>query len=341
MNIVVLCGGNSSERTVSIQSGYHVCRALRKKKHNAVLLDVFFGTKEINLLENSVQEYDLDREKEKIENLSVGLKEAQENRKAYFGENVLALCQKADIVFMALHGKNGEDGKCQAVFDLFGIRYTGCGYLASAIGMDKAITKQIFAVKGIPTAKSVWIKKGESTELDKYDMQLPVVVKACNGGSSVGVVLVKEKEDYESALEICFALDDQILIEDYIDGREFSVGVIQEKALPVVEIIPKEGWYDYDNKYKEGATDHICPANLDETTTKKMQQVAEAACSAIGCNPYARVDIMMDSQGNMYCLEVNTLPGMTATSLIPDEARAVGIDYPSLCEMIVNLSLEK
>jgi D-alanine-D-alanine ligase len=187
----------------------------------------------------------------------------------------------------------------------------------------------------------VWIRKGESTNLSDYGMELPAVVKACNGGSSVGVVLVKKEEQYQEALDICFELDNQVLIEDYIEGREFSVGVIDRKALPIVEIIPKEGWYDYENKYKDGATQHVCPAHLNSELTEKMMRVAEDACNAIGCVPYARADVMMDKDGNMYCLEVNTLPGMTATSLIPDEARAVGIDYPTLCENIVKLSLEK
>lgn len=341
MNIVVLCGGNSTEREVSIDSGYNVCQALREKKHNAVLVDAYFGTPNADLFEISENNYDILKERDEIRSLSSKLSQTEKTRKDFFGENVIEICKKADIVFLALHGKNGEDGKCQAAFDLFGIKYTGSDHLASAMGMDKAVTKQIFMAKGVPTAKSVWVKKGESTNLSDYNMELPVVVKACNGGSSVGVVLVKEESQYQEALDICFALDDQILIEDYIEGREFSVGVIDHKALPIVEIIPKDGWYDYDNKYKAGATDHVCPAHLSDEQTEKMMKVAEDACDAIGCSPYARADIMMDQDGNMYCLEVNTLPGMTSTSLIPDEARAIGVDYPTLCDNIVNLSLEK
>lgn len=341
MNIVVLCGGNSTEREVSIYSGYNVCQALRQKNHNAILLDVFFGTDKINIFEEAENSYNIEKEKEHICSLSFKVKETEEIRNSFFGENVIEICKKADIVFLALHGKNGEDGKCQAAFDLFGIKYTGSGHLASAMGMDKAVTKQIFMAKEVPTAKSVWIERGDSTKLSDYGMKLPVVVKACNGGSSVGVVLVKEESDYKEALDTCFALDRQVLIEDYIDGREFSVGVINHKALPIVEIIPNDGWYDYENKYKEGATVHVCPAHLNEEMTEKMMKIAEKAYAAIGCEPYARVDIMMDCQGNMYCLEVNTLPGMTATSLIPDEARAIGIDYPTLCDNIVELSLAR
>lgn len=341
MNIVVLCGGNSTEREVSIDSGYNVCQALREKNHNAVLVDAYFGMDNPDLFEVSENNYDVIKERDDIRSLSSKLSETEKTRKDFFGENVIEICKNADIVFLALHGKNGEDGKCQAAFDLFGIKYTGSGHLASAMGMDKAVTKQIFMAKGVPTAKSVWVKKGESTNLSDYNMELPVVIKACNGGSSVGVVLVKEESQYQEALDICFSLDEQVLIEDFIEGREFSVGVIDKKALPIVEIIPKEGWYDYENKYKDGATDHVCPANLNEQLTKKMMKIAEEACEAIGCTLYARADIMMDQNGEMYCLEVNTLPGMTSTSLIPDEARAIGIDYPTLCDNIVKLSLDK
>lgn len=341
MNIVVLCGGISSEREVSIHSGSMVCSALREKGHNAVLMDVYFGNRDRELFRTSESQYNVEEEKIKIQNLSSKVDQTKKIRKSFFGENVIEICQSADIVFLALHGKYGEDGLCQAAFDLYGIKYTGSGHLASAIGMDKGVTKQIFMSRGIPTAKSVWIKKGESTELSQYGMEIPVVVKACNGGSSVGVVIVQKEEDYQEALDTCYALDDHILIEEFIKGREFSVGVIDKKALPVVEIIPKTGWYDYKNKYVAGATEEICPAQISDELTEKMQKIAEDACDAIGCTPYARADIMMDEKGNMYCLEVNTLPGMTATSLVPQEAMAIGVDFPTLCDMLVRLSLEK
>lgn len=340
MNIVVLCGGNSTEREVSINSGAMVCKALREKQHNAILMDVYFGIDDTDIFEKTTKQYDVEATKKYIQSLSSKVEE-DKYRKTFFGENVIEICQRADIVFMALHGKNGEDGKCQATFDLFGIKYTGSGQLASAIGMDKGVTKQIFMSKGVPTAKSVWIKKGESTNLSDYGMKIPVVVKACNGGSSVGVVLVHKESEYEDAVKTCFELDNQILIEDFIKGREFSIGVINKKALPVVEIIPKDGWYDYKNKYKAGATEEICPANLDNHLTVKMQKIAEDACNAIGCEPYARADVMMDEEGNMYCLEVNTLPGMTETSLIPQEAREIGMDFATLCDYLVELSLNK
>ena len=341
MNIVVLCGGISTEREVSISSGTMVCNALRKKNHNAILMDVYFGIEDTDIFHKSKNTYDVMKEKEHIQSLSAKVEDMKKIRKGFFGTNVIEVCQNADIVFMALHGKYGEDGICQAAFDLYGIKYTGSGHLASAIGMDKGVTKQIFLSQNVPTAKSVWIKKGESTELSNYGMKVPVVVKACNGGSSVGVVIVKEESEYEHALNTCFELDEQILIEEFIVGREFSIGVIDKKALPVVEIIPKTGWYDYKNKYAAGAVEEVCPANLSKELTEKMQKVAEDAYNAVGCEPYARADVMMDSEGNMYCLEINTLPGMTPTSLVPQEAQAVGMDFPTLCDYLVELSLKK
>ena len=335
MNIVVLCGGNSTEREVSINSGSMVCEALRKKNHNAILMDVYFGLEDIDIFEKSASEYDV---KKNIQSLS---DKVSEDRRSFFGNNVIEICQKADIVFMALHGKNGEDGKCQAAFDLYGIKYTGSGHLASAIGMDKGVTKQIFMSKGVPTAKSVWIKKGESTDLKDYGMKVPVVVKACNGGSSVGVVLVHQESEYEDAVKTCFELDNQILVEDFIKGREFSIGVINKKALPVVEIIPRDGWYDYKNKYLPGATEDVCPAQINEELTKKMQKLAEEACKALGIVTYSRADVLMKKDGSMYCIEVNTLPGMTVTSLVPQEARAMGMEFPQLCEHLINVSMKK
>lgn len=339
MNIIVLCGGTSTEREVSINSGYMVCDALRSIGHDAVLLDVFFGNSDINLF--GKDSYDIEAEKENMKKLSKKVEETKKNRKGFFGENVFEICQKADIVFMALHGANGEDGKCQAAFDLQGIKYTGEDSVSSALAMDKTITKQIFMSQKVSTPKGVWIKKGESTDLKDYGMSVPVVVKASNGGSSVGVVIVKEEKDYQNALDECFALEDTIVIEEYIEGREFSVAVIDKKALPVIEIIPNAGWYDYKNKYLPGATTEICPAKLSEVDTKKMQKLAEDACEALKITTYARADVLMDNTGKMYCIEANTLPGMTVTSLVPQEARAIGMEFPQLCEHLIEVSMKK
>ncbi len=341
MKIVVLCGGNSSEREVSINSGYNVCKALRSMGDNAILIDAFFGTDDLDIFEKSADNYDVLAARDEIQSKSGLVDEIYKERKTFWGHNTMEICMKSDIVFIALHGMNGEDGRCQAAFDLRGVKYTGSGHVASAIGMDKGITKQIFEYKNVPTAKSVWIKEYDETALDKIGMNVPVVVKACNGGSSVGVVLVMDESEYDDALKECFKYDNHVLVEEYIKGREFSVGVIENKALPVVEIIPKCGWYDYKNKYQNGATDDVCPAKLSEELTKKIQKAAEDAYKAIGCEAYARVDVIMDENENMYCLEVNTLPGMTNTSLVPIEASVIGIDFPHLCKKLIDVSLKK
>ncbi len=341
MNIVVLCGGISTEREISITSGYRVCEGLRSYGHNAVMMDVYFGNESLDILENAKEEYDLEKEKAIIEGYTEILEEEMKSRSLFFGKNVIAICQKADIVFMALHGKCGEDGLCQAAFDLNGIKYTGSGHLASAIGMDKGITKQMFKAYGVPTPESMWIKKTDQINYDELNLKYPVVVKACNGGSSVGVIIAQNREEFDEAIQNCFELDDEVLIEKYVKGREFSVGVVSGKALPIVEIIPKNGWYDYKNKYQAGATEDICPAPLSKELTEKMQRIAEDACDSIGVVAYARADVLMDDEENMYCLEVNTLPGMTPTSLVPMEAKAIGFDFPELCNMLVELSLEK
>ena len=238
---------------------------------------------------------------------------------------------------MGLHGSNGEDGKIQGTFDLLGIKYTGTGYLSSAISMDKELTKKVLVSEGIPMPKGVALKKGHKLEYVPF----PCVVKPCCGGSSVGVSIVNSEEEFKSAVEEAFTYEDNILVEEYVKGREFSVAVVDGKALPIVEIVPLQGFYDYENKYKDGATDHICPAHISDDITAKMQRWAEKACEAAGVTTYARVDELLDEDNNIYCLEINTLPGMTPTSLIPLEAEAVGMSYDELTQKLIDVSLKK
>ena len=247
----------------------------------------------------------------------------------------------ADIVFMALHGSNGEDGRIQATFDLMGIRYTGTGYLSSAISMDKGITKQFFRTHNVPTPVGITLKKGETVDVAS-EVRFPCMVKTCCGGSSVGVYKVESTEELLNALEEAYTFEDEVVIEQFIKGREFSVGVIEGKALPVIEIAPLVGFYDYKNKYQAGSAIETCPAVLTEEQTKEMQAHAEAAYRSVGMQSYARFDFMMDERtGHMYCLEANTLPGMTPTSLLPQEAAAIGMSYPDLCEHIIAVSMKK
>ena len=208
--------------------------------------------------------------------------------------------------------------------------------------MDKSITKQFFRAHHVPTPNGVTLKKGQESEpLSGFGLELPVVVKPCCGGSSVGVYIAHTNEEYWQAMKDAFSYEPEVVVEEYIEGREFSVGVVDGKAYPIIEIAPIEGFYDYTNKYKAGATVDTCPAVLTEEQTKEMQKHAEDGAAALGIENYCRLDFMMRKDGRMYCLEANTLPGMTPTSLLSQEAQVLGISYPELCELLIQLSLRK
>ncbi len=342
MNIVVLCGGISTEREISIKTGTMVCKALRSKGHNAIVMDVYCGDKDMDINNPFSSDYSVDAAVEKIisynDILNIFADEKKANRRGFFGENVLKVCRKCDIVFMALHGEHGENGSVQAVFDLYDIKYTGTGPLGSAMAMDKGITKDILKVNNVSTPKGVKVTKGESVKLEDYGLSIPCVVKPCCGGSSVGVSLVFDEADYMAAVDCAYKYEDEILIEEYIKGREFSIGVVAGKALPIIEIIPKQGFYDYTNKYQAGMTEEICPAKIDDAVTAHMQDMAVRAAKALKLGSYCRIDFLMDENNNVYCLEANTLPGMTETSLLPQEAAVIGYSFPELCEWLIEES---
>lgn len=342
MKIVVLAGGTSSERAVSIVTGTKVCEALREKGHLVVLLDVFAGLEGETGEDFFSVDFQLERAVSYIESWNDKIEELSKTRKEFFGPHVLDVCKKADMVFLALHGANGEDGKIQAAFDLFGIRYTGTGALGSGMAMDKGITKQIFAAGGIPMPRGVMLWRGEGGHcLADHGMEFPVVVKPCSGGSSIGVSIASDQADYEKALKDAFAWEDKIIVEDYIKGREFSVGVIDGEALPVIEIAPLKGFYDYKNKYEPGSAVETCPADLPEEKAREMQGYAKKGHRLLALRAYSRLDFMMGEDGQIYCLEANTLPGMTPTSLLPQEAAAMGMSFPELCERLIQVSMEK
>lgn len=208
--------------------------------------------------------------------------------------------------------------------------------------MDKGITKKIFKDAGVPTPLGTALKKeNKDVALSDLGLKLPVVVKPCSGGSSIGVYIVDNEEDYKNAIEKSFTYEDEVVIEPYIKGREFACGIIDGKALPVIEIIPKTGFFDYANKYQAGATEEVCPADIPDEIAEKMQRATELAFKALKLDIYSRADFLLDENGDIYCLEVNTLPGMTATSLLPQEAKAAGIEYSDLCELIIKKSLER
>ena len=341
MNVVVLAGGISTERDVSLVSGKMIYNALKKNGHNAILLDVYLGTNESNLQDIFTMEKDWVSEINPVKDENPDIEKIKALRpdgdKQFFGPNVISICQSADIVFMALHGENGENGKIQACFDLMGITYTGTDYISSAVAMDKALSKDIFAVYGVPTPKGIRLKKGES---EAQKVPYPCIVKACKGGSSVGVCIANNDAEYEAAKEEAFRYDDEVVIEQYIKGREFSVGVLQGKALPVIQIAPITGFYDYKNKYQAGSAVETCPANISKEKTEEMQKAAETVFKALRLKNYARMDFMMSESEEIFCLEANTLPGMTPTSLLPQEAAAVGISFEQLCEKLMEYSLE-
>jgi D-alanine-D-alanine ligase len=340
MKIVVLAGGTSPERDVSLVTGTMIYKALKNKGHQVVLLDVYLGYEGTS---KDVFEIDKDWAANigAISANNPNIKQIKALRKDntdyFFGPNVIDICRESDIVFMALHGENGEDGKVQAAFDLMGIKYTGTDFTSSAIAMDKAISKEIFAYYNIPTPKGIHVKKGEAFTWDEY----PCVVKVSTGGSSVGVSIVNSADDMENALANAFTYGDHVVIEQYIKGREFSVGVIDGKALPVIEIAPIEGFYDYKNKYQAGSAIETCPAEIPDDITTKMQKIAEDVFVALRLKTYARMDFLMNENNELFCLEANTLPGMTPTSLLPQEAQVVGMDFEALCEKIIAISLKK
>jgi len=303
--VAVLYGGLSTEREVSLRTGKAVFDALLSKNYDPVLVDV-------------------DRDiAEKLNEL------------------------KPDVAVIALHGKYGEDGCIQGLLEILNIPYTGPGVMASSIAMNKIITKKILVYEGIPTPDFIVLNgKNSHTEalaeqiLDK--MRLPVVVKAANQGSSIGVCFAFNNDEVQRGIDECLKYDDEILVEQYIKGRELTASVLGNQepvALPVLEIVSSTGVYDYQAKYTAGLSDHFV-AELPPETEKTVKQLAVKTYQAIGCRGLSRIDFLLDENNQPYVLEVNTSPGMTATSLFPDAARAAGISFPDLIEKLINFAWE-
>lgn len=338
MKIVVLAGGISTERDVSLSSGGMIYQALKKNGHQVILLDVYLGIEgdtdgiftweqDWSALACAVGEKAPDPEAVKALRKDGG--------KGFFGPGVLKICQEADCVFLALHGANGEDGRIQACFELLGISYTGADFVGSCLAMDKGIAKDIFRACQIPTPQGIRLRKGEA---EQAKVPFPCIVKASCGGSSIGVCIAQDEEAYRQAREEAFRYGDEVIVEQYIQGREFSVGVLDGKALPVIEMAPKEGFYDYKNKYQSGTTVETCPAEIPAEKAVEMQEISERVFRALRLKSYARMDFVMSGVGEVFCLEANTLPGMTPTSLLPQEAAAAGMDFGQLCEAILELA---
>ena len=341
MKIAVICGGLSPERDVSISSGTGVARALRQRGHSVALIDLFLGN--TDAVSNPDGLFTTD-EKDAIYSVretepDIAKIRAQRGGDSLIGPGVIETCQAADIAFLALHGAEGENGKLQACLDLYGVPYTGSGYLGSAIAMNKELSKILFRSAGIATPPGAVLHPGESVP---EDIGFPCVVKPCSGGSSVGTSIVTEPEKLSAALAEAFACGDTVLVEKYIRSRELTVGVMDGHAMAAIEIIPKNGFYDYKNKYQAGFTEEICPAPISAEDTERVQRIAERVYETLHLEAYGRVDFLMDkADGEIYCLEANTLPGMTPTSLIPQMAAVDGMDYGELCEKIIEVSLKK
>lgn len=244
-----------------------------------------------------------------------------------------------DVVFLALHGTYGEDGTVQAELEQRGVPYTGCDAAASRIGFDKTLTKEALVAAGVPTARSLVVVTSDTPWPTGWNP--PLVIKPVRQGSSVGLQFVERREEWSTALAEALRHDSRVLVEEKIIGRETTVGILDDQPLPIVEVRPKSGTYDYQNKYTAGRTDYFCPADFDPTTTERIQAAGRAAFKAVGGRDYARVDVMVRANGDPVVLEINTLPGMTETSLLPKAAAAAGITYPELCQRMVALALKR
>lgn len=342
MKIVVLAGGLSDERNVSLSSGCKVCTALRERGHEVALIDMYLGSQDAPeaLFSASIPASltQIGRQAPDLEAVKASRPGGGDGQ---FGPGVLEACRMADVVFLGLHGSCGEDGRVQAALDLMGIPYTGSGYLGSAIAMDKDLTKKLVAPLGIATPKWELARyAAEDIPVLAGRLELPCVVKPVASGSSIGVSIVHSRAELSTALTQCLAFGGVCVVEQYIAGREIQVGILENRALPSIEIIPKTGFYDYENKYQPGAAEEITPAPIPAEWESRLGKAALTVFRTLGLSVYSRADFIVTEDGTPWFLEINTLPGMTPTSLLPQEAAAVGIDYGELCERIIHASLE-
>jgi D-alanine-D-alanine ligase len=332
MRITVLLGGTSSERDVSIASGLRIAEALRSRGHSVVSFDTARGEMD----DKTVAELMASGVKTRPPELDA--LQQMEGGSLSPSLGTIPMIRDADVVFLALHGGRGEDGTLQALLDLSGVRYTGSGHLASALAMDKDLSKHLFRAAGVGTAG--WLMAPATAEQVERTLGFPVIVKPSKQGSTVGLSLVKEPDSLNAAVDEAFRYDDEVMIEEFIAGRELTVGILGDRALPVGEIFPKHEIYDYECKYTSGMAVEEFPAKLRPDETERIQNQALRAFWALKLRGYARIDFRMSPTGDFFCLEANTLPGMTQLSLIPQAAVAAGISFPELCERIAQLALD-
>jgi D-alanine-D-alanine ligase len=326
VRVTVLTGGTSSERDVALASAVQVIAALRARGHEVAVVDTARGfipeSDERSMLSGAVG----------VEPPSIGQLHALERGLLLSGLGNLAVVRDADVLFLALHGGRGEDGTLQTLLEMVGVPYTGSGRLGSAMAMDKDISKRLFRMSGVPTAD--WVMAPADAERVGRDFGWPVVVKPSKQGSTVGLTVVKRVEEYHAAVTLAREYDDEVMIEQFVPGRELTAGVLDGRALAVGEIIPRHEIFDYECKYTPGMSQEIFPADLPAGIAEECARLAVLAHEALKLGGYSRVDFRLTPEGKLFCLEVNTLPGMTATSLLPQSAGAVGIEFPDLCERI-------
>ena len=326
MRVTVLTGGTSAERDVALASAVQVIRALRSGGHEVAVVDTARGyipeSDETALLSGVVG----------TEPPPISQLQALERGLLLSGLANLAAVRDADVLFLALHGGRGEDGTIQTLLEMVGVPYTGSGRLGSAMAMDKDVSKRLFEAAGVPTA--TWVMAPVARDRVEQEFGWPVVVKPSKQGSTVGLTVVKGSSQYESAVALARQYDDEVMIEQFVPGRELTIGVLEGRPLAVGEIIPRHEIFDYECKYTPGMSQEIFPADLPDSITEECRRLGLLAHEALKLGGYSRIDFRLTPEGELFCLEVNTLPGMTATSLLPQSARAVGIEFPDLCEQI-------
>jgi D-alanine-D-alanine ligase len=332
LSIVVLMGGSSDERAVSLSTGGEVASALRVSGHRVVAFDTESGV--LSLEEEAAIKASGVREATR-HGESLGLLATGDARDFIQHPAV----QDADLFFLALHGGLGEDGTLQAILDALGMPYTGSGMVGAGLAMDKDLTKRLLRDAGIPTP--AWVAGPHSASEVAGHLGLPVIVKAARGGSSLRLVLAHDFSELQTAVEEAASFDDLVLFERYTPGREFTVGVLGTEVLPVGEIIPEHELFDYACKYQPGLAQEIFPADLDGEVSARLQEMALRVHRLLRLRDFSRVDFMLDEEGGIWCLEANTLPGMTANSLLPKAARAAGLSFPDLCDRIARLALTR
>ena len=337
MKIVVLMGGTSAEREISLRTGAGIAKALRARHHDVTALDTADGAV---LAPGTESGRALPASDDAPGDAPAS--RALVPRTDWAGG---AVVRDAELVFIALHGGIGEDGTLQALLDLTGKPYTGSGMLASAVAMDKALSKKLFEREGVPTPPWRLYRRRDGDRPDRAAVDAvggyPVIVKPNDEGSTFGLSVVNDDAELGPAFDEALRYSNNVLLEAFIPGRELTVAVLGDHVLPVVEIRPKSGLYDYESKYTAGRSEYFCPADLPEAKTREVQELALVACRALDTAGVARVDFRLAPDGTPYCLEVNTIPGMTPTSLVPMAAQAAGMSFEDVCERVATLALER